>query len=133
MCTTQSDYTSSTEVDAVAERIGVDADRTAGKKEVCLSFQNLTKACSVSAFAVRSASFTEDGLSVLERAERDQVYRANSDWCTVDSLKKENSSMRVQGPDRTVIMKNTQFTCGMCDDVYVPADEAVHIAFSSML
>lgn len=71
---TQSEHINAAEIDAVAERIGVDADTIAGKKEVCASFQNLMKACSSSTFAVRSASFTEGGLDVLEKAEREQVY-----------------------------------------------------------
>ena len=35
-------------------------------------------------------SFTEGHLSALERAEREQLHRVNSDLCTVYSLRKEN-------------------------------------------
>lgn len=61
-------------VAAVAERIGVDPGTSAGKAAVCAAFQDLIKTCSWSSFVVRSPSFTAEGLRILQKSQREQVW-----------------------------------------------------------
>lgn len=61
------------EVQKVALRIGVNEKTASGKAAVCRAFKDLIKACSWTSFVVRSPSFTDEGLRVLQKSERAQV------------------------------------------------------------
>ena len=75
----QSMYVRASVVAEVAARIGKDDATTADKTAVCEVFQGLMKAMSWSTFALRSPSFSPEGLRVLHESMKDQVHK------TIDS------------------------------------------------